>query len=96
MWDKAWLEQYPMVHFDAGECLIPMGEPYAYYYYLVEGICARVSPTSEGEDVVLLYYQPGEMVGLHLDVFGEEAISEFVAKILCVLRDSLAGCGNSY
>lgn len=84
MWERAWLEQYPLVHFEVGERLITIGETYDYYYYLEDGICARVSPTVEGEDVVLLYYQAGEMIGLHLEEFGKEAISEFVARKSCV------------
>ena len=86
MWGRAWLEQYPLVHFEVGERLITIGETYDYYYYLEDGICARVSPTVEGEDVVLLYYQAGEMIGLHLEEFGKEAISEFVARKPCQCR----------
>lgn len=86
MWERAWLEQYPLVHFEVGERLITIGETYDYYYYLEDGICARVSPTVEGEDVVLLYYQAGEMIGLHLEEFGKEAISEFVARKPCQCR----------
>ncbi|MEF2824537.1 MAG: Crp/Fnr family transcriptional regulator [Peptococcaceae bacterium] len=86
MWERAWLEQYPLVHFEVGERLITIGETYDYYYYLEDGICARVSPTVEGEDVVLLYYQAGEMIGLYLEEFGKEAISEFVARKPCQCR----------
>ncbi len=86
MWERAWLEQYPLVHFEVGERLITIGETYDYYYYLEDGICARVSPTVEGEDVVLLYYQAGEMIGLHLEEFGKEAISEVVARKPCQCR----------
>ena len=86
MWERAWLERDPLVHFEVGERLITIGETYDYYYYLEDGICARVSPTVEGEDVVLLYYQAGEMIGLHLEEFGKEAISEFVARKPCQCR----------
>lgn len=83
MWDKNWLQQFPKVTFAAKEKIFTMGETIQYNYYLIDGICARINPTIDGEDIILQYHQPGKMLGLHLRQFGYETTLDFVAKTDC-------------
>lgn len=83
MWNQQWLQQFPKVTFTAEKKIFEMGQPVLFYYYLIDGICARITPTIEGEDIVLQYYQKGKMLGLHLRQFGEESILDFTAKTIC-------------
>lgn len=83
MWDKTWLQQFPQVNFAPKDKLFTMGETIRYNYYLLDGICAKTNPTIDGEDIILQYYQPGKMLGMHLRQFGEETTLEFVAKTNC-------------
>lgn len=83
MWDKKWLIQYPLINFSEGESIIKLGDVVSYYYYLVSGICARTIPTSEGDEIIMEYFHDGDMLGLRLRQFGEESVSEFVARKPC-------------
>lgn len=83
MWDQTWLQQFPQVTFAPKDKIFTLGETILYNYYLSDGICAKINPTSDGEDIVLQYYQPGKMLGVHLRQFGIETSLEFVAKTHC-------------
>lgn len=83
IWDETWLKQYPLLRFKSGQKIISLGAAYSDYYYLRSGICARINPTCEGDEVIMQYLHPGDMIGLGLKNFGEESISEFVARKNC-------------
>lgn len=84
MWDNTWLQQFPQVTFAPKEKIFTMGEAIQYNYYLIDGICAKVNPTIDGEDIILQYYQSGKMLGMHLRQFGSETALDFVAKTNCI------------
>lgn len=84
MWDPAWLEKFPKVYFESGERIIKIDEPIIYNYYLVKGVCAKTVYSSEGESLILHYYNPGKMIGLHLRRYDEKSTMDFVAKSSCV------------
>lgn len=83
MWDNTWLQQFPQVTFAPKDKIFTIGEAIQYNYYLIDGICAKVNPTIDGEDIILQYYQSGKMLGIHLRQFGEKTALEFVAKTTC-------------
>lgn len=83
MREEAWLEQYPVLHFKRGEKILTLGECFSDYYYLRSGICARINPTSDGEEIIMQYLHSGDMIGLGLKSFSDESISEFVARTDC-------------
>lgn len=84
MWDISWLEKFPKTYFETGEQIIKIDEPINYNYYLAKGVCAKVVYSPEGESLILHYYNPGKMLGLHLHRYGEKSTIDFVAKSPCV------------
>ena len=83
MWDETWLKQYPLLCFKSGQTIISLGEIFSHYYCLRAGICARIHPTYDGDEVIMQYLHPGDMIGMGLKNFGEESVSEFVARKDC-------------
>ena len=83
MWDDEWLCQYPLLSFKSGQRILAMGEKFSYYFYLRSGICARINPTPDGEEIIMQYLHAGDMIGLGLNNFGEESVSDFIARKSC-------------
>lgn len=83
MWDDEWLYQYPLLSFKSGQRILAMGEKFSHYFYLRSGICARINPTSDGEEIIMQYLHAGDMIGLGLKNFGEESVSDFIARKSC-------------
>lgn len=84
MWDKQWLEQFPIIEFKANDLLFHVDKPAKYNYYLISGICAQTYPTADGNELVLTYYLPGKMLGINLHRFGNANPLNFVARTNCV------------
>ena len=83
MWDQNWLKQFPQVTFQPNEKIFQIGQPPKFNYYLIDGICAKMLSSDEGEELVLQYFQPGKMLGIHLHRYGDENPLEFLAKTPC-------------
>lgn len=82
-WDPQWLSQFETVTFPIGSKIISLDEPLTYNYYIQSGICARIHPTASGEDLIMQYLYPGDMIGLFLQQFSKMAISQFEARKVC-------------
>ena len=83
MWDPNWLSQFPQAIFQPNEKIFHIGEQIQFNYYLLEGICAKMLSSDEGEELVLQYYQPGKMLGIHLHRYGDQNPLDFLAKTRC-------------
>lgn len=83
MWEKQWLAQFPEVSFAANDNILTTGDPLQYNYYLIDGICAKMQLTPDGEELILYYYKPGKMLGVHLNRYGQEIAMDFRACTPC-------------